>query len=148
MNTKLYQAIACKLSAIANCIESGITDWQERHLDGLNALIKEYMPSGSGFDAGTRLDFNDSTPDRLIFTTSFHHMDENGMYCGWSEHTVAVTASLCFGFEIDMESDYEGVDRHYRNEDTGEQLQDTDFSSDSDYIAEEFHHALSQTIGA
>jgi hypothetical protein len=52
------------------------------------------MPSGSGFDSGTTLDLDASHADKLVFQTSFHHMDENGYYDGWTEHTVTVTPSL------------------------------------------------------
>lgn len=59
----------------------------------LGRLIREYLPSGSGFDSGTQLAFD--IPDkgmrpRLEFWTAFHHMDEHGGYDGWTNHTVKV----------------------------------------------------------
>ena len=41
-----------------------------------------------------------STPDKLVFYTSFHHMNDNGFYDGWTEHTVTVRPSLQFGFNM------------------------------------------------
>lgn len=67
--------------------------WQER-IDQLMAML----PKGSGFDSGTRLDEDRSDPDkRMIFLTAFHHMDDNGFYCGWTEHEVIVTPTLWSG---------------------------------------------------
>ncbi len=55
--------------------------------------VKEIMqdaPSGSGFDSGTQLD-DKSTPKKLIFDTSYHHMNEAGFYIGWTDHSVIIT---------------------------------------------------------
>lgn len=100
---KLYERLARTMGAIENCKtnpipESIVKEWLVKYHDSLAALVKEYMPSGSGFDNGTRLG-ETSTSEKLVFTTSFHHMNE-GMYDGWTEHTVTVKASLAFGFDI------------------------------------------------
>lgn len=50
-------------------------------------LEKNYLPSGSGFDQGTIIDF-DSDCTRVILNTSFHHMDEHGYYDRWTYHAV------------------------------------------------------------
>lgn len=73
--------------------------WLDRHEDRISSLIREYMPSGSGFDSGTKIDLDISHMDKLVFTTSFHHMNEFGMYDGWTEHTVTITPSF-IGFNI------------------------------------------------
>lgn len=57
----------------------------------LDTLVRYWMPSGSGIDHGTRLDFEKSTPTKLVFTFDFHHMDQHGFYCGWSSHSLIVT---------------------------------------------------------
>ena len=106
-----YVFIARKLIQIEN-----LNKFAERHLvDGglsnVNVKIKEcyseieecvksYFPSGSGFDSGTDFLSDISTPERLCFQADFHHMDENGYYDGWTEHTVIVRPSLSFGFNI------------------------------------------------
>ena len=124
MQTKLYQAISRKLYAIANCKQSGNTEWQEKHQYALDTLIKE-LPSGSGFDSGIKL-LDNSTPDRLVFQCDFHHMDECGFYDGWTEHTAIVTPSLAFGFILRITG---------RNN-----------NNIKEYIADTFHHALNQEI--
>jgi hypothetical protein len=83
-----YRQIASLLAAINNCHAKGNTVWMRRHEEALN-IIMATAPSGSGFDAGTLLG-SASTPDKLIFKTSFHHMDDNGGYRQWSDHAVTV----------------------------------------------------------
>lgn len=58
--------------------------------DAIEAYVKKHAPRGSGFDSGTTIDIDRSTENRLVFNTSFHHMDEHGSYDGWTEHTVTV----------------------------------------------------------
>jgi hypothetical protein len=57
------------------------------------------MPSGSGIDCGTKFDWG-SKPNKLVFTFSYHHMDEAGLYSGWMEHTLIVKPSLQSGFDM------------------------------------------------
>lgn len=97
---KLYAKLASLVVAIQNCEKSGNAEWKERHTEKLEALVKEHMPSGSGFDAGTRLDVLESSSNRLVFVTSYHHMNEAGMYDGWTDHAVIVKANLAFGFRL------------------------------------------------
>lgn len=100
MNRKLYAHIAARLSAIENCRKSGNTEWLDKHTDAIEQLVKNLMPHGSGFDSGTTFDFDKSTSEKLVFNTAFHHMDENGFYAGWTDHTVTVTPSLQFDFNL------------------------------------------------
>jgi hypothetical protein len=97
---KLYAAIARGVQAYQNCVDSGNAAWVEKHATRVEALVREHMPSGSGVDSGTHILWSKSTSDKLVFSTSFHHMDDHGMYDGWTEHTVTVKASL--GFELDV----------------------------------------------
>lgn len=60
----------------------------------LETLVKAWMPSGSGIDCGTKLDFEKSTPIKLVFTFDYHHMNEGGYYCGWSSHKLIVTPTF------------------------------------------------------
>ena len=116
------QRCAQLLQSILNCEKSGNWEWRDRHTTRLEKLVREAMPSGSGFDAGTTLDMDQSTPERLVFTTSFHHMDESGGYDGWTDHRVSVRPSLVFSLLVTVS----GRDRN--------QIKD--------YIAETFHSAL------
>lgn len=96
---ELYAAISRTLAAYQNCIKAnnaeGEANWKER-LENFNDLL----PSGSGFDSGSKLDIDASSPERLVFNTSFHHMDEGGYYDGWTEHSVIITPSLQSGYNL------------------------------------------------
>lgn len=102
MNTAkpLYQQLASLVQARLNCIERGNHEWNNNHTQTLHNLVKEHLPSGSGFDNGTTIDLSECLPDKLVLHTSYHHMDEHGGYCGWTEHKVVVTPSLAFGFNV------------------------------------------------
>jgi len=97
---KIYQDIASKLGAMENCRKSGNDEWLEKHGQAIMDICKNDMPSGSGFDNGTQLNWDKSTPEKLVFETSFHHMNDGGYYDGWTNHTVTVTPSLQFGFNL------------------------------------------------
>lgn len=96
----LYQEIARRLVAMENCRKSGNVEWLQNHGAAISHYVAEHFPHGSGFDGGVTFDFDDSTPDRLIFLTAFHHMNESGMYDGWTEHKLTVRPSLAFGYDL------------------------------------------------
>lgn len=84
------------------------------------------MPSGSGIDSGTKLDYGRSTPDKLVFTMSFHHMNDSGMYDGWTDHSITVKPSLVYGIEI-------GISGRNRND-------------IKDYLGDTYHAALTYVV--
>jgi hypothetical protein len=59
MTTKLYTHLASLVQARLNCIESQNDEWLAKHQDRIESLVKEYLPSGSGFDSGTKLDLEE-----------------------------------------------------------------------------------------
>jgi hypothetical protein len=122
MRRKLYQMIASAIDARETCRANGNREWFKRHTDTIEALTREHMPSGSGFDNPTTLDLDNSTPDCLRFRAAFHHMNDAGYYDGWTYHIVTVRPSLAF--EIDLR-----VTGPNRNDIKG-------------HIAETFHDAL------
>ncbi len=99
MVEKLYQRIAKTLVARENCLAHG-NEWLTRHTQRIVALVREFMPSGSGFDKGTSLDFDKSTGEKLVFVTAFHHMTPDGYYDGWTDHVVTVHPSLTYGIDV------------------------------------------------
>lgn len=127
MHRKLYQAIANGILARENCKSSGNDEWFTRHTDRILGMVKDYMPSGSGFDNGTTIDLDASSADRLVFRTAFHHMDENGSYDGWTEHTVTILPSLVFLFNVDVS----GEDRNMILEYIGDAFQSALETEDS-----------------
>lgn len=86
----LYREIASLLTAIENCRVTGNSEWLDKHEDRLSKLCKEHLPSGSGIDCGTTLEIEKCKPDKLVFSFSFHHMNDTGYYVGWTEHVLTV----------------------------------------------------------
>lgn len=100
--------LANVLQAYLNCKASGNDEWLEKHEARINEMCNG-LPHGSGFDSGVTFDTDESTSTRLIFRTSFHHMDENGYYCGWTDHDVRVTPAFG-GFNLYISGrDYRGI---------------------------------------
>lgn len=97
---KLYQELASRIQARLNCAESGNVEWFEKHETRIRHLVTHFMPSGSGFDCGTKIDLDESTPEKLVFYTDYHHMNEAGYYDGWTEHRITVRPSLQHGFTL------------------------------------------------
>jgi hypothetical protein len=96
---KLYQVLAQKFQARVNCEKSGNMDWFDRHEDAIRKLFDQ-LPHGSGIDSAYEIDWTTSNGEKIVFSFSFHHMNENGYYDGWTDHTVTVTGSLQFGFNL------------------------------------------------
>jgi hypothetical protein len=124
--TPLYRELARLLQAQANCRKAGNAEWLDKHGESIRRLVYSFMPSGSGIDGGTTLDLDASKPSRLVFTMSFHHMNEVGMYDGWTHHTLIVTPSLVSGIDLRIT----GRDRNRVKE----------------YLYEVYHHALTQEV--
>jgi hypothetical protein len=100
----LYSELASTVAARKNCLSASANDsqreWADKHEDTIERLVKQFMPRGSGFDSGTKIDLDRSHASKLVFETAFHHMDENGFYDGWTEHTVTVTPAFVGDFDI------------------------------------------------
>jgi hypothetical protein len=97
----LYAEIAGLLGAVKNCEQAGNQEWLERHKDALEQIERNLLPRGSGVDCGTKID-EASTPNKIILTLSFHHLNEHGSYDRWTEHTCIITPDLQFAISIDI----------------------------------------------
>jgi hypothetical protein len=120
---KLFSGIALAVDARLTCKARGNTEWFEKHTTTIGDLVAEFLPSGSGWDCGTRIDLNSSTGERLVFFGSFHHMDENGSYDGWTEHTITVKGSLMHGLIIQVSGRNRNDIKEYLHEMFGLALQ-------------------------
>lgn len=96
---KVYQQLARACGAYHRCVKSNNQEWITKWKEQIDQFLDSF-PHGSGFDNGTKIDLDRSGDDLLIFTTSFHHMDGNGFYDGWTDHTVTIKPSLSLGFHI------------------------------------------------
>ena len=127
--TPLYRELASLLAARDNCLKSDnsdSTEWLDKHTASMEYMAENYMPSGAGIDCGTKLDLVASKPNRLVFTFSFHHMNDNSMLYRWTEHTLIVTPSLTSGIDLRIT----GRDRNQVK----------------DYLYETYHWALTQEV--
>lgn len=96
--TPLFRELASIIDAYNRCRKDG-NEFATKHAESINQLIG-FLPSGSGIDNGLHIDIDASSGERLVFRFSFHHMAENGMYDGWTEHVLTVKPSLQFGFVL------------------------------------------------
>jgi hypothetical protein len=92
--TTIASKLASTLQAMAACENSNNTEWYGKHKAHVLDIVKRTAPSGSGIDCGTQIDLDKSTSTKLVFTLSYHHMNEAGYYDGWTNHEVVVTGSL------------------------------------------------------
>jgi len=105
---KLYQILSGSVAARLNCLATEERtnekhDWTDKNTDTIETLVKNFMPSGSGIDCGTKIDLDQSTGEKLVFHFGYHHMNENGFYDGWTEHKLTVTPSLQFETHLEEE---------------------------------------------
>ena len=124
MKQEVYRALAGLVQAMANCEKAGNTEWYARHKACAESICCNLLPSGSGIDNGTTVDFDASKPERLVLTSGFRHMDEHGGYDGWSNHSVIVRPSLQHGIDVRI---------------TGRNRNDI-----KDYLGEVYQESLSQ----
>lgn len=143
-NEPLYQSLARAVAARLRCLENGneyAVNWDKQL-----AAWADRFPQGSGFDAGTELDLEKSTGERLVFTTSFHHMNDGGYYDGWTEHTVTVRPSLEMGYQLTVS----GRDRNEIKEYIAEIFSDILTTTETEYQARRasIARAWQETLGA
>lgn len=110
------------------------SDWAERAENNLNAewgpiararleQLVNMLPSGSGIDSGTKLE--SASASRIVLTAGFHHMNDCGMYDGWTEHRITIRPTFA-GLELTISG---------RNR-----------SDIEDYLHEIYHDALSAMV--
>lgn len=100
MNKQIYSELALLIGARANCERTGNTAWHATHTERAEDIVKEFLPRGSSWNCGTKLDFDASTSEKLVFRGAWYHADGHDVYNDWTEHTITVRPSLQFGFVI------------------------------------------------
>lgn len=87
---KQLQKLAQLLDARRNCVDS-------RH--EIEEMIKR-LPSGSGIDHGSKINYEKCSEKRIVIDSAFHIMDSNGTYTSWIDYQVTVTPDLQFLFNL------------------------------------------------
>jgi hypothetical protein len=132
MAKRLIDEIANLIVAYKNSVASGNAEWRDRHMNAIEEIAREKLPSGSGIDGGTKIDVKASNvgtvhkgPEKIVLTAGYHHMDENGFYSGWTNHTITVSPS------------FDGLDIKI----SGPNKNDV-----KEYLGEVYYEALTQTV--
>jgi hypothetical protein len=103
MKYTLIERLAIHIDARRNCEDTGNNEWYKRHGEMIESLVA-LLP----FDA--ELDCN-STGDKITLSFSYHHYNEHGYGCGWSDHTFTFVPSFYLGVNIaETSSNFDGVD--------------------------------------
>jgi hypothetical protein len=88
------RTVASELSnrvvAVDNCLKSNSQNWLDKHREAIKLLVGNYLPHGSGIDNGVHFIETESTETKLVFMLDYHHMNDNGMYDGWTNHIIRV----------------------------------------------------------
>jgi len=95
---KLYRNLAGLISARINAIDKNNVDLAF-HLGDLIKELEVRLPDGSGF-ANCHVDLDKSRVNKIVINFSYHHMDDNGFYLKWTDHSLTVTPSLTADFEM------------------------------------------------
>lgn len=120
--TTVIQQLASSIGAYKRCEQSKNDEWMVKHFNTIKAIEKQYLPSGSGIDNGSHVLIDDSTENKVVIETSYHHMTE-GMYDGWTGHRIIVTPT------------FQGIDVKVTGRDRNQI---------KDYLGDVFHESLSE----
>jgi hypothetical protein len=104
---KIYQEIASLAGAYHRCIKSN-NEYSQKHKWELERIEKDWLPRGFGIDSGTKIDLDNTNDDKITLICDFHHMDNNGYYCGWRQYKIKIKPSFQ-GFDINIT----GRDPHF-----------------------------------
>ena len=94
----LYRLLASAIHARLSCIETGNTEWTDKH-EATVEMLTGLLPHGSGIDGQRFVDLERSTGERIVIHVEFHHMTE-GMYDGWTDHDIIVTPSFVTTLDV------------------------------------------------
>jgi hypothetical protein len=102
---KLYEVIATALAALNRCRSDDANEsqqaWATRWED-LIAKAAEELPRGSGFDSYPVIETDDIKPERIVINGSYHNMDSDGCYAGWTDYRVIVRPSFIGAFKLSI----------------------------------------------
>ena len=62
--------------------------------------LEQLLPSGSGIDAGCKIDVEKSSSDKVIITFGYHFLNDAGYYDGWGEYKLIIKPNLSNDFDL------------------------------------------------
>ena len=90
----LASVIASACEALRNCEAAPDHPWTSRWASLLDAIEANLLPSGSGFDNGTKIDREATNPKRISLRVEFHHINSVGFYAGYTSHNVTINPTF------------------------------------------------------
>ena len=95
------------------CLEKSIYDYKCQ----LEKVIENFLPSGSGFNYGYDIDFEESDQSQLVVNFHFQHITSNGYYVATTSHRLVVDFGLSEVEDIDIEDiDIEDIQQWNKQE--------------------------------
>lgn len=85
--------LANALQAMNNCTTSGNNEWVE-YWDNYVLDACKKLPSGSGIDEGMTIAREECGQKKIVFSFSYHHLNDVGYYDGWTYHKLIITPSF------------------------------------------------------
>lgn len=62
--------------------------------------LEYLLPRGFGVDSGCTIDVENSSSDKVIINFSWHHLNQDGYYDGWTDHKLIVKPKLWNDFDM------------------------------------------------
>jgi hypothetical protein len=82
--------LASACGAYKRCVEAGNNEAMEIHHKTVLWIERQFLPSGNGIDCGCKVDILASNDEKIVIACEYHHMNDNGMYDGWTTHQILV----------------------------------------------------------
>lgn len=149
---KVYQKLALKVYHLKSLLRIKPVDRDKRRIskvqDEIYEIINQYLPSGSGIDDGIKLfvteeeyEFFKSSSSiaddgKVILTSSFHVLDENGYYDEWIKFIVEIIPSLAHNFRLNIKGRFSNRAYNVKK----------DASDIKEYLYDLFSEALTKEI--
>ena len=111
----LASTLVAACEALRACQASPNHPWTSRWASLLDSIEANLLPSGGGFDNGTKIDREATNARRISLTFDFHHMNENGFYDGWTSHKVTISPTFR-GVEVRVSGSNKSEIRDYASE--------------------------------
>jgi hypothetical protein len=127
---KFYEKLASTLDAMRNCKKNNNQEWYEKHKATAEELVKQ-LPHGSGIDGKTIIDPDRCRKDLIIIESSYHCMNDVGMYDDWIDFELWIRPNFS-GIDIDVKGRFS--DRHGK------------YATTKDYLSDTFSVALQEDV--
>lgn len=75
--------------------------------------LEQKLPHGAGLNSGCKIDVQNSSSDKVIIHFKYHHMNENGFYCGWTQHSMVVKPKLWNDFDLKISGKNKNLIKEY-----------------------------------